>query len=179
MPDLATLLAEAMKLPPGLGPGHRTRGVVEIVVDAVKEACRAGNHEVALLALREKGSLFVFLYPFELGEGVNQFPMSAPSIAGQVVKSGRGAIFNRAHDVPHLSFYERVRIKDTPVTEIRKLLAAPVRNAGAPPVGVIEVSRRSAKSAEVGPDFTQGDLAAVEQIATVAATALAQLLAGG
>lgn len=179
MPELPALLAEAMKLPPGPGPGHRTRGVVEIVVDAVKAVCRAEKHEVALLALREKGSLFVFLYPFELGEGVNQFPISTPSIAGQVVKSGRGAIFNRAHDVPHLSFYERVRLRDTPVTEIRKLLAVPVRNAGAPPVGVIEVSRRSAKPAEVGADFTPADLAAVEKIATVAATALAQVLVEG
>jgi hypothetical protein len=117
------------------------------------------------------------VYPSQLAEGgINKFPLSVPSLAGRVAQTARSLLTNAAHDVPHLDFYERIRINEERPRQIQKLLAVGVKGSDGKVRAVIEVSRRGDPLAKAGPDFRPEDQQRLERLAAIAAPALTAAL---
>jgi len=154
--------------------GAEQRGaVLEALASTVSKALNLRPDEVAILMLSRDRTLLEFVYPSELAEGSNKFPLSVPSLAGRVVQTGRSVLVNAAREVPHLVFYERIRIKEERPRLIQKLLAVGVRGSDGKVQAVIEVSRRGDSLTEAGPDFRPEDQQRLERLAAAAAPTLA------
>lgn len=153
---------------------ERRRAVLEALASAVSKALALRTDELAILVLTRDRTLLEFVYPSELAEGgTNKFPLSVPSLAGRVAQTARSVLTNTAHDVPHLDFYERIRIKEQRPRQIQKLLAVGVKGSDGRVQAVIEVSHRGDTLAEAGPDFRLEDQRRLERLADTAAPALA------
>lgn len=167
--DLGNLL-EAAAAKTGV---ERRAAVLEALAGVVSKALNLGPDELAILMLSRDRTLLEFVYPSELAEGSNRFPLSVPSLAGRVAQTVRSVLINAAHDVPHLDFYERIRIKEEQPRQIQKLLAVGVKGSDGKVWAVIEVSRRGDALVEAGPDFRPADQQCLERLAATAAPALA------
>jgi GAF domain-containing protein len=155
-------------------PGARWREAIAAVAGYAARQFKVSEREVALLLRTDDGRMLKFMYPVALAEGPNTFPLSAHSVAGDVVKSGRGIVNNALPQSKHMAFYEKIRLEGPKGGPIQKLIVAPIRTGGLP-LGVIEVSRKGEDGASAGPDFTQQDLAALIEIAAAAAPFLRRL----
>jgi hypothetical protein len=136
---------------------EQREAVVEALASTVSKALNLRPDELAILMLSQDRSFLEFIYPAGLAEGSNRFPLSVPSLAGRVVQTARSVLINTAHDVPHLGFYERIKIKEERPRQIQKLLAVGVKGYDGKVQAVIEVSSRGDTLAEAGPDFRPED----------------------
>lgn len=172
--ELAALLEDASAR---TGPGRR-EGVLNALVSTVSNALSLGPDEMAILMLSGDRSMLEFVYPSELAAGGgNRFPLTVPSVAGRVVRTGRNALSNAAYEVPRLEFYERIRIKEQKPQQIQKLLAVGVKGPEGRIRAVIEVSRRGESLGQAGPDFRPEDQQLLERLAAAVAPALAAAFA--
>jgi hypothetical protein len=168
--DLGSFLAEAA----AKAGVERRAAVLGALASAVCKALALRPDELAILTLTRDRTLLEFVYPSELAEGGgNKFPLSIPSLAGRVAQTGRSLLTNAAHDVPHLDFYERIRITQERPKKIQKLLAVGVKGSDGKVRAVIEVSRRGDALKQAGPDFSPEDQRRLERLAAAAAPALA------
>ena len=171
--DLGRLLEEAAAK---VGVERRA-AVLGALASAVSKALALRPDELAILILTRDRTLLEFVYPFELAEGgANRFPLSVRSLAGRVAQTARSVLTNAAHDMPHLDFYERIRIKEEKPRKIQKLLAVGVKGSDGKVQAVIEVSRRGDALVKAGPDFRPEDQQCLERLAAIAAPALAAAL---
>ncbi|MFI5338903.1 MAG: GAF domain-containing protein [Candidatus Methylomirabilales bacterium] len=159
----------------GAKTGAGQRGAaLGALASAVSRALDLRQDELAILIPNRDRTLLEFVYPPELAEGgINKFPLSVPSLASRVVQTGRSVLINAARDVPHLDFYERIRIKGETPRQIQKLLAVGLKNSDGKVQAVIEASRRGDTHGEAGPDFRPEDQRRLEELAAAAAPALA------
>ncbi len=153
---------------------ERWREALSLVAAHVARTHKVTEREVAILLKTDDEMNLKFVYPLALGEGPNNFPLTSPSVAGEVVKSSRGVVDNAFVQTKHLSFYEHMRLEGPKAGPIQKLVAAPIRGAG-PAIGVIEVSRKGPDLAAAGPDFTRQDLAALTEMGAIVGPYLLQL----
>jgi len=147
---------------------------VAAVAGYAAQQFKVTEREVAILLRTDDGRMLKFVYPLALAGGPNTFPIGAPSVAGEVVKSGRGMVNNALPQTKHMAFYEKVRLEGPKTGPIQKMIAAPIRGTGLA-LGAIEVSRKGEDLASAGPDFTQQDLATLTEIATAVAPYLQTL----
>ncbi len=152
----------------------RWREALALVAAQVARAYEVTEREVAILLRTDDGMNLKFVYPLEMAEGPNNFPLASPSVAGKVVKSSRGVVDNAFPQTKHLGFYERLRLEGPKAGPIQKLVAAPIGGSGST-VGVIEVSRKGDDAAAAGADFTAQDLATLTEVGAVIAPYLQQL----
>ncbi len=159
------------------GAGQR-EAVLEALVSTVSKALSLRPDEMAILMLSGDRSMLEFVYPSELAAGGgNRFPITVPSLAGHVVQTRRNVLSNAAHEVRHLEFYERIRIKEEKPRQIQKLLAVGVNGRDGRVHAVIEASRRGESVGQAGPDFLPEDQQLLERLAAAAAPALAAAFA--
>ncbi|MGH9574684.1 MAG: GAF domain-containing protein [Candidatus Acidiferrales bacterium] len=127
------------------------------------------THEVAILGLTPDERFLRFLTPDNL-RPVGKIPLSSTnSLAVRTVRDQRPEIVNHFSVVPHASVFEGVPINDSQRSEaIQKIMSAPVM-VGKKALGVAQVSRKGASSAEAGPDFTSAQLRDLKAIADVLA----------
>jgi hypothetical protein len=172
--ELGRLLEEA-----AAKEGVERRGaVLGALASAASKALDLRPDELAILILTRDRTLLEFVYPSELAEGgTNRFPLAVPSVAARVAQTGRSLLTNAAHDMPHLDFYERIRIKEGRPRQIQKLLAVGVKGSDGKVQAVVEVSRRADTLVETGPDFRPEDQQCLERLASTAAPALAAVFA--
>lgn len=150
-------------------------GILTALVTTLAKAFGLNPDEVAILVLSRDRVMLEFAYPPELAEGrSNAFPVSVPSLAGQVLGTGCSVLINDMREVRRLAFYERVPIMETEPAAIQKLLGVAVKGPDGRPLAVIEVSRRGATLAEVGPDFSPEDQQLLEGLAATASPAVAR-----
>lgn len=166
--ELDTLLKAALDKP----PGEWRREVLRAVSAAVSRALDLGPDELAILILSPDRLMVRFVYPPELAEGSNTFPVTVVSLANHVIMTRRSLLSNAVREIRHLAFYERIRIRERSPLEIQKLLVVPVKGSDGQVRGVIEVSRRGKTRAEAGRDFRLQDQQVLEQLAALAAPAL-------
>lgn len=153
--------------------------VLEALGSTVSRAFSLRPDELAILMLSRDRTMLEFVYPLEMAEGgSNTFPISVPSLAGRVIQTGRSILNNAMHEVPHLGFYERIRVRGAKPLQIQKLLAVAVKGSDGKPQAVIEVSRRGKSPAEAGPDFGPEDQQRLERLADLAAPAMAAAFPG-
>jgi hypothetical protein len=153
----------------------RWQEAVATVAGYAARQFKVTEREVGLLLRTDDGRMLKFVYPLALAEGSNTFPLNAPSVAGEVVKTGQGMVNNALTQTKHMAFYEKVRLEGPKTGPIQKMIAAPIRTGTGPAMGAIEVSRKGADLASAGPDFTQQDLVALTEIGATAAPYLQRL----
>lgn len=163
--ELDRLLAAAA----GLGEAEQRQAVLGALSSTISRALALRTDELAVLVLSGDRTTLEFVHPAELAEGRrNRFPLTVPSLAGRVVQTGRNILVNAAHEVPHLTFYERIRIKEQRPHQIQKLLAVGVKGPDGKVRAVIEASRRGQTPGEAGPDFRPEDQQLLERLAAAA-----------
>jgi GAF domain-containing protein len=175
MDDLERELALRLQAVAGKMACEQREEVLKALVTTLCKAFGLSPDEVAILLLSQDRQMLLFAYPPELARGgSNAFPVTFPSLAGRVAETGASLLINDVRDVQRLAFYERVPIMDTDPAGILKLLAVAVEGPDGRPQGVVEVSRRGDKLAEVGPDFQVDDQKLLERLAATAAPAIAR-----
>jgi hypothetical protein len=150
------------------------RKAVELVAQATTSAFGVKVNEVALLVRTSDNLRLKFEHPMPLAKGINVFPVSAPSFAGEVLRASRGIVENGFAATKHLSFYERIQAVDQKSKTIQKIMGAPLW-IGQFSFAVIEVSRKGETAAEAGPDFTPLDLARLGELCDASAAWLSRL----
>jgi hypothetical protein len=126
---------------------------------AIAQAFSVREDEVAILLVRDRGLMLGFAYPFTFyGDQKNLFPVSAPSIAGEVLRARKARIDNHVSQIQHLDIYERISLKAQRPLKIQKMISAPLLTPGGEPIGVIQVSRKGKSLEETGSNFTAHDL---------------------
>jgi GAF domain len=129
--------------------------------------------EVALLELR--GRLLHFLSPAEL-RTAGAIPVSSSAVAARTARTREAERFNSFTQVNHFSVFELVKIGDSGLDDqvIQKLMSAPIINRTGEVLGVIQISRKGARPAIAGPDFTPADLQKLESVARFVAKPMAK-----
>jgi hypothetical protein len=118
------------------------------------------TQEVGILAISSKWKHLYFLVPEAL-RNVGFIPISSTSsLAARTARESRPEINNAFAGVRHASIFESVKIGETVVEAIQKIVSAPILS-NSRVVGVIQISRRGADPRSAGPDFTSGDLGTV------------------
>ena len=90
--------------------------------------------------------------------------VSASSIAGEVLRAGKGRIDNQVSQIQHLDIYERIGVKAQRPRKIQRMISAPLLTPGREPIGVIQVSRKGKSLEEAGPNFTPHDLHSLTEL---------------
>ena len=149
-------LAEALDVEGG--------ATVEIPLGAVAEkiAKELGvqTDEVAILGVSTRWRHLHFLVPQAL-RNVGFIPMSSTSaLAARTARESRPEINNNFPSVRHATVFEGVKTATTTGESIQKLISAPILCEGKV-VGVMQISRKGARSMDVGRDFTAEDLGKV------------------
>jgi len=116
--------------------------------------------EVAILGVSTRWRHLHFLVPQAL-KNVGFIPLSSTSaLAARTVRDNRPEINNNFAAVRHATVFEGVKTATTTGESIQKIISAPILCDGKV-VGVMQISRKGAKTAEAGPDFTSEELGKV------------------
>ncbi|MBI5166881.1 MAG: GAF domain-containing protein [candidate division NC10 bacterium] len=151
------------------------KGVLNQIASSIITIFSLEEDEVAIILIRDKGQLLRFAYPLELYEGgMNAFPVTASSVAGQVVRSRQGLFFNDFQEIRHLSIYEKMRLKGREPRDIQKILSAPLILPDSKVIGVVQISRKGKSLAEAGKDFSKQDLEKLASLCSLAAPYLSK-----
>ncbi len=177
MDELLRDLDNLLKTAAGNPPAERRREVLQAVNVTVSRAFGLGPDELAVLILSPDRKMVRFVWPPELAGGGNAFPVTAGSLANQVIQTGRNFLSNAVRELRHLAFYERIRIQEHSPRVIQKLLVVPLKGADGQVRGVIEISRRGQSRAEAGRNFRPEDQQVLEQLAALAAPAVEEAFA--
>lgn len=143
----------------GLAPADLFERLTESLASSVAQAFSVHDDEVAILLLKNRRLTLRFAYPLVLYlEQTNMFPVNAPSIAGDVLRNGRGRIDNNVAETQHLSIYERIAVNQNRPREIQKMISTPLLSPSASALGVMQVSRKGNSAEEAEPNFSSRDL---------------------
>jgi hypothetical protein len=144
---------------------------------AIAQVFSVREDEVAILLVRDQGLMLGFAYPFNFyGDQKNLFPVSAPSIAGEALRAGKGRIDNNVSQIQHLDIYERINVKAQRPVKIQKMVSAPLLTPASRPVGVIQVSRKARSPEAAGSNFTPHDLCNLTELSNWLAPHILELL---
>lgn len=134
---------------------------------------RVRQTEVALLRLEH--GLLKFLFPVEL-QTAGAIPLSSSTaIAAHTATSKKVELYNSFLKVKHASVFESVKLSHPEETDkweqppIQRLMSAPVLDAGATVLGVVQICRKGLDLLSSGPEFTLEDLRQLESAASLAA----------
>lgn len=126
---------------------------------SIAQAFSVEEDEVAILLLRGRRRMLRFAYPLvHYAERTNMFPVAATSIAGDVLRAGRGRIDNDVPHIEHLDVYERIRVRENRPLEIQKMVSTPLLIPRGQVLGVMQISRKGRSPREAGPNFSPVDL---------------------
>ena len=143
----------------------RTCSVVQLCTE-LAGIFAVGITEIGLLRL--DGHDLRFVFPAEL-QVAGSIPISSSAVSAQTAASKQAGIFNQFTKVPHHNVFESVKLHAAKEGEeprpIQKLMSAPILNEENDTLGVVQVSRKGLTPAAAGPDFTAGDLEALERAA--------------
>ena len=178
MDELLRELSNLLQTAAGNPLGERRRAVLQAVSATGSRAFGLGPDELAILLLSPDRRMVRFVWPPELAQGGNSFPVTVAALANRVIQTGRSLLSNAVRELPHLAFYERVRIQEHSPRAIQKLLAVAVKGADGQVRGVIEISQRGPSRAEAGRDFRPEDQRVLEELAALVAPALEDAFAG-
>jgi hypothetical protein len=85
-------------------------------------------------------------------------PLSSNSaLAARTARDSRPEIENNFAAAKHATVFESVKVNGEAAEAIQKMISAPILLDGKV-IGVLQVSRKGAHAAGVGPDFTADDL---------------------
>jgi len=151
-------------LPPG-------RERLLLAAEALRQAFRVKDDEVAVFSLDPQMELICFLWPEKL-QASGLIPLSTrDSLAARTIRENRAFVDNRFATTHHTSFFELFRQgpggegKPQP---IQKILSAPLPGNGWVK-GAIQISRKGPGPEEAGADFSKAELQALVEIARVVA----------
>ena len=97
----------------------------DLIVKAVSQGFACKQDEVAILLVTGDGRHLRFIAPRPFAE-LGTIPLSKrDSIAVRVVASRRGEVINNVPMVKHVTFFESVKLRDTPAP-IQKMVTTPI-----------------------------------------------------
>lgn len=122
--------------------------------------------EVAVLALAPKSKSLKFVLPEKLSI-VGTIPLSSTSaLAARTARERRPEIVNNFTASRHATVFEGVPMGRDPSELIQKIMSSPILD-GSTVRGVIQISRKGRTATEAGADFTQKDLTALKEAASL------------
>jgi transcriptional regulator with GAF, ATPase, and Fis domain len=142
------------------------------VVDLVSKQFGVQHHEVAIFILSTDGRFLRFIVPEKL-QAIGQIPTtSANSLVARTAREKRPEIINHFSVVPHASVFEAVPlVEEQRGDPIQKIMSAPMLHEKKV-IGVMQISRKGATSADSGPDFTHAQLRELRIVADIVAPCL-------
>ena len=131
--------------------------VIEGVESFYKENFFLEDYEVAIFLTNDEKTVMSFACPKYLVNS-GMIPVSSTeALTSTIYRTGRGIIDNNLPQQKHLSIFEIIRTPEGHIKPIWKMIAA-LMTVEDDKIGVIEISRRGAKSEDVGEDFSESDL---------------------
>jgi signal transduction protein with GAF and PtsI domain len=159
MSTTSSLVTEMERIANALGAEHGDAAQVSLSSVAEKIAKNLGvkKDEVAILAVSTRWRHLHFLVPEALKK-VGFIPLSSNSaLAARTARDSRPEIENNFAAAKHATVFEGVKVNGEAAEAIQKMISAPILLDGKV-IGVLQVSRKGAHAASVGPDFTADDL---------------------
>jgi hypothetical protein len=127
------------------------------VAEKIAKNLGVRKDEVAILAVSTRWRHLYFLVPEALKK-VGFVPLSSNSaLAARTARDSRPEIENNFSAARHATVFEGVKITGEAAEAIQKMISAPILLDGKV-IGVIQISRKGATTANAGPDFTAEDL---------------------
>lgn len=119
------------------------------------------KYEVAIFLVNKERTVLSFACP-EYLINAGMIPItSTEAYMATIFRNGRGVIENNLQQQKHLSLFEIIRTPEGETKPIWKMIGALIA-VESDKLGVIEISRRSAKQEEAGEDFMESDLMFLE-----------------
>jgi len=141
----------------GTEQGDTAQVSLSSVAEKIAKNLGVRNDEVAILAVSTRWRHLHFLVPEALKK-VGFIPLSSNSaLAARTARDSRPEIENNFSAAKHATVFEGVKVTGEAAEAIQKMISAPILLDGKV-IGVIQVSRKGANAASVGPDFTAADL---------------------
>ncbi len=159
MSTTLSLVSELERIANALGTeaGATEQLSLPSVAEKIAKTLGVRNDEVAILSVSTRWRHLYFLAPEALKK-VGFIPLSSNSaLAARTARDSRPEIDNNFNMARHATVFEGIRITGEPAEAIQKMISAPILSGGKV-IGVIQVSRKGAKAATAGPDFTADDL---------------------
>lgn len=141
------------------------RNVIKEIEEFYTENLYLGEHEVAIFLTNKEKTVLSFACPHYLVDS-GMIPVSSTeAYSASIYRTGRSVLENNFQQQKHLSIFEIIRTPDSKVKPIWKMMGALIATPEEK-VGVIEISRRSAKPEDAGEDFADSELRFLEATAT-------------
>lgn len=141
---------------------HKRR--IAFLVDYLSRTFNVKSDEVAFLVLDRQGENLTFMAPTYLASLKANFPYDRQrSVAGRSLWDRKPCIQNKLPAVNHLSYFERLKRKNSRPTRIEKMLTYPVY-VGSSPLGVVQISRKWTLGSPMPRDFRIEDIQFCEEI---------------
>jgi hypothetical protein len=157
-----SLAAELERLADGLSGGSETTSPIAwpTVAERIAKNLGVKTGEVGILGLSARWRHLYFIVPEAL-KNVGFIPLTSNSaLAARTARESRPEIDNNFTATRHATVFEGVKTGADSAEAIQKIISAPIL-AGEKVIGVIQISRKGANAAKVGPDFSPADLGKV------------------
>jgi hypothetical protein len=119
--------------------------------------------EVAFMEVAASGKTLRFVIPEKL-RPIGSIPLSSTTaLAARTVRDRRSDILNNFTITRHATVFEGVPLGRGPGESIQKIMSVPVIREKTV-IGVMQICRKGASLADAGPDFTQRDLAELQNL---------------
>lgn len=144
-------------------------GRLRLVCNALQQAFKVKDHEVAIFRLDQETQDLCFLWPQKLVKS-GRIPLSTrDSLLARTAREGKPHLDNRFPNTRHASIFEKISHGDPkakekePALPIQKIMSAPMLQE-AKVVGAIQLSRKGLDPDAAGPDFSATELDAFAHI---------------
>ncbi len=135
---------------------------IESIASFYMENYNLTKNEVAILLTNKEKTMLSFAHPpYLVNSGMIPTNLGE-SIASRVYSTGRGFMDNNLQQQRHLFIFESIKTPENRIIPIWKMISAKIGFEGVP-LGVVEISKRSEKFQDAGPDFTFEDLQFLEE----------------
>lgn len=126
------------------------------------------QHEVGLFSVSQKKHEITFVWPLSMAK-IGHIPLNAVnSLVAKTANEQKSYLDNAFAGSRHLFIFEHMLAEKSERIPVQKILSVPITAAGIV-VGVVQITRKAASPVEAGEDFTQGNLAVLEALATTLA----------
>ena len=134
---------------------------IDSIASFYMENYQISKNEIAILLTNKEKTMLSFAHPpYLINSGMIPINLGE-AIASRVYTTGKGFMDNNLQQQRHLFIFESIKTPENKIIPIWKMISAKIGFESVS-LGIIEISRRSQKFQDAGPDFTFEDLQFLE-----------------
>lgn len=154
------------KLADGIAAQATVAEKLKFAVEGLSTVFGVRQHEVGLFSVSQKKHEITFVWPLSMSK-IGHIPLNAVnSLVAKTANEQKSYLDNAFAGSRHLFIFEHMLAEKSERIPVQKIISVPITADGTV-VGVVQITRKAASPVEAGDDFTQGNLSALEALATI------------